>query len=157
MQAVDYAVMDALDRKIIVEMQNDGRISVTDLAELLPLSVSATRERLRRLESSGIIAGFTVQVDPAAVGRTIEALVDVRVRPEIDTTDLEENVRRLDSVVDALQLTGRFDMQLHVMATDVAELDELLTQLKDVVGAEETNTRLVLRTIDGFPRQLPMS
>ena len=58
------------------------------------------------------------------------------------------------ALLDAVHLTGRFDVQLRVMARDVAELDTMLAKLKDEIGAEETNTRLVLRSLDGFPRAM---
>ncbi|MEO0493214.1 MAG: Lrp/AsnC family transcriptional regulator [Actinomycetota bacterium] len=146
--------MDALDRKIIAEMQADGRISVTELAERLPLSLSATSERLKRLLDSVVITGFHARIDPALAGRTIEALVDVRLAPATYTTDPAFDDPVFDGVVDAVHLTGRFDVQLRVMARDVAELDSMLAKLKDDIGAEETNTRLVLRSLDGFPRAL---
>ncbi|MFW2381628.1 MAG: Lrp/AsnC family transcriptional regulator [Acidimicrobiales bacterium] len=144
--------MDALDRKIVAYLQTDGRMSVTDLADLLPLSISATRDRLRKLEDSGVIDGFTIKINPAAIGRTIEALIDVRIDHRADTVDVESQILSLPSVVDAMHLTGRYDIQLQVAARDVAELDDVLGQLKDLIGAEETNTRLILRTLDGFPR-----
>ena len=147
--------MDQLDRKIIAELQDDGRISVTDLAERLPLSLSATSERLKRLLDAGVITGFHAQIDPALAGRTIEALVDVRLAPATSTTDPVFDDPVFDGVVDAVHLTGRFDVQLRVMARDVAELDTMLARLKDDIGAEETNTRLVLRSLDGFPRAIP--
>ncbi len=144
--------MDALDHKMLSLLAGDGRMSITDLADELPLSISATRDRLKRLEASGVIDGFGVRVNAAALGRTIEALVDVRLGPSILTADAESSIRAMDAVVDAMHLTGRFDMQLYVVARDVAELDHLLTRLREDVGAEETNSRLVLRTLDGFPR-----
>lgn len=130
-------------------------MSVTDLADLLPLSLSATSERLRRLLESGVISGFTAQVDPDAAGRTIEAIVDVRFPPGSDE-HVEWDHPALRGVLDAFHPTGRFDLQLRVMTADVAELDRLLQTLKEEHHAEETNTRLVLRTIDGFPRPLPL-
>ena len=146
--------MDQLDRRIIGELQEDGRISVTELAERLPLSLSATSERLKRLIDSGVITGFHARIDPALAGRTIEALVDVRLGPGAYSTDPSFGGPEFDAVVDAVHLTGRFDVQLRIMAADVAELDSLLGRLKDDIGAEETNTRLVLRSLDGFPRSL---
>ena len=146
--------MDVLDRKMIAILQEDGRISVTDLAERLPLSLSATSERLRRLTDGGVITGFHATIDPELAGRPIEALVDVRLAPGSPYDESRFLGEGYDSVVDALHLTGRFDVQLRVMAADVAELDALLGRLKDDVGAEETNTRLVLSSIDGFPRPL---
>ena len=144
--------MDDIDRKILVELQHDGRITATELAERLPLSLSATTERLRRLRTSGVIQGFTVLVDPAAVGRTIEALIDVRLAPGGYKEGIDDQLIELEPVVHAVHLTGRFDTQLHVAARDVAELDALLERLKDDLGVEETNTRLILRTVPGFPR-----
>jgi Lrp/AsnC family leucine-responsive transcriptional regulator len=144
--------MDDLDRKIVRTLQDDGRMSVTELADLLPLSISATRDRLRKLEQGGIIDGFTIRINPAAIGRTIEALIDVRIDHRVDNDDTESQILSMPSVVNAMHLTGRYDIQLHVAARDVAELDHLLGELKDMVGAEETNTRLILRTLDGFPR-----
>ena len=143
--------MDALDREMIAELQNDGRISVTDLAERLPLSLSATSERLKRLIDSGIVTGFHASIDPDLAGRPIEALVDVRLVPGSPYDEARFVGPGFESVIDAMHLTGWFDIQLRVLAADVAELDTLLGLLKDE-GAEETNTRLVLRSLDGFPR-----
>ena len=144
--------MDALDRKITALLAEDGRMSITDLADLLPLSISATRERLRRLETSGVIDGYSARINPSALGRSIEALVDVRLAQSTTTEQAESSVADMSAVVHAMHVTGRFDMLLRVVAADVGELDTLLTQLREEAGAEETNTRLVLRTLDQFPR-----
>lgn len=127
-------------------------MSLTDLAEELPLSISATRDRMKRLQATGVIEGFRVKVNPTAIGRPIAALVDVRLGPSILTAEAEAAITAMGSVVDAAHLTGRFDMQLNVVVRDVAELDQLLTRLREEVGAEETNSRLVLRTLPDFPR-----
>ena len=146
--------MDKLDREILVALQEDGRITATDLAKRIRLSLSATSERLRQLQQSGVIRGFTVVVDPTAVVRSIETLIDVRLSPGTDQDNLDATLASFPAVVDATHLTGRFDTQLRVATRDVAELDELLVRIKDELGAEETNTRLVLRTIAGFPRSV---
>ncbi|MFT4596204.1 MAG: Lrp/AsnC family leucine-responsive transcriptional regulator [Paracrocinitomix sp.] len=146
--------MDAIDRKILAILQEDGRITVTELAKQVQLSVSATGERLRQLQTSGVIRRFAAIVDPAEVGRPIETLVDVRVGSNETKPwpELDQIIASFPAVIDAVHLTGRFDTQLRVATKDVAELDELLTRIKDELGAEETNTRLVLRTVDSFPR-----
>ncbi len=145
--------MDDIDRKIIAELQIDGRMSATELSDRVELSLSATSERLRRLRSSGVISGFTVVVDPTAAGRPIQALVDVRLPAAASySSGLDAAIVGLDGVIDAVHLTGPFDTQLRIAARDVGELDQILAVLKDDVGVQETNTRLVLRTIDDFPR-----
>ena len=146
--------MDLLDRKIIGVLQHDGRISLSDLAEALPLSASATSDRLKRLLRDGVISGFGARVDAKAIGRPIEALIDVRLRPGLSSSPIlgDEWLKSESAIVDAVHLTGRFDLQLTVATVDVAELDVLLTEIKDRLNAEETNTKLVLRQLDGFPR-----
>lgn len=145
--------MDDVDRRIIAELQIDGRISATELSDRVALSLSATSERLRRLRASGVIAGFTVAVEATAVGRPIQALVDVRLPPAASyASGLDAAITDLPGVVDAVHLTGPFDTQLRIAARDVDELDQILAMLKDDFGVHETNTRLILRTIDGFPR-----
>ena len=151
-----HAVMDAIDRRIIAELAADGRISATKLAERIPLSLSATAERLRRLTDGGVVRRITVELDPAAVGRTIDALVDVRLGAGVEKTEADDIVRGISTVVDAVHVTGRFDYQLRVAARDVQDLDEVLTQLRRELRAEETNTRLVLRTLDELPRIAPL-
>ncbi len=146
--------MDTIDRKIIGELQEDGRMSTTALAARISLSVSATSERLRRLRQSGLIKRFSVVIDQARAGRILEAIVDVRLLPSTDSAAVDDAIGRLDSVVNADHVTGRYGYQLRVAARDVAEIDRLLTTLKDDLGAEETNTTLVLRTLDGFPRSI---
>lgn len=145
-------VMDAIDRKIIGVLQEDGRISATELSDRVSLSLSATSERMRRLQSSGVIAGFTVVIDPEVVGRPIQAVIDVRLPSDHSASGLDQLLITIPTVVDAVHLTGPFDMQLRVAAEDVAELDRLLAFLKDDLGVQETNTRLILRTLLGFPR-----
>ena len=152
--AVYFNLMDAVDRNILAILQEDGRITATELAQRVQLGVSATGERLRQLQASGVIRRFTAIVDPVEVGRPIETLVDVRVGPSGTKPwpEFDQIIASFPAVIDAVHTTGRFDTQLRVATKDVAELDELLARIKGELGAEETNTRLVLRTIDGFPR-----
>ena len=148
--------MDQTDREILLILQHDGRITATELAKQIQLSLSATSERLRQLLASGVIKRFAAIVDPTAMGRPIEALVDVRLGPSmvsaLPQVELDKLIATFPAVIDAVHLTGRFDTQLRVAAKDVAELDDLLVHIKEDLGAEETNTRLVLRSIAGFPR-----
>lgn len=144
--------MDRLDREILAQLQIDGRITATDLAKQVQLSLSATSERLRQLQRSGVVRRFTAVIDPTSVGRPIEALVDVRLAPNVPQAEIDVAFTELPIVTDAVHLTGRFDVQLRIAARDVNELNQFLIELKENLGVEETNTRLVLTTLDGFPR-----
>lgn len=145
-------VVDDIDRRIIRHLTDDARMSATDLARAVSMSVSATTERIRRLRSSGLIRRFTIELDRGALGRSIDAFVDVRLRTDATKSAADAALVDIDAVVDATHVTGRYDYQLALACRDVADLDLVLTELIESMGAEETNTRLLLRRLDGFPR-----
>ncbi|MDY7102852.1 MAG: Lrp/AsnC family transcriptional regulator [Actinomycetota bacterium] len=149
--------MDEIDRRIIVLLADDARMSATALAAQLPLSLSATTERLRRLTASGVIRRYTVELGDEATGRQIDALVDVRLGGARDKATADAAVRQMAAVVDACHVTGRYDYVLRVAARSVAHLDEVVGALTAELDAAETNTRLVLRTLTDFPRHPPLA
>ena len=122
-------------------------MSFRELAERVSLSANATAERVRRLTEGGVIAGFTAIVDPAAAGRSLVALVDVRLDGPASADDFEQVVASLDEVTDVAHVTGRFDYALRVVCSDVASLDALIRTLKTKGGVAETDTRIALRTV----------
>lgn len=145
--------MDEVDRRIISLLVEDGRRSVTELARDVHLSLSATSERLRHLRADGTIERFTIRVGADAAGRPIDALVDLQLAPGAPWDGVDDALRRHDDVVDAVHLTGGFDYQLRVRSRTIADLDDLLRWLKESLGVRETSTRLVLHTVEGFPRE----
>src|SRR5262250_1226172 len=79
-------VMDAIDRKILAELQAEGRLTVTELAQRVALSVAPCHRRLRELERTGVIRGYRAIIDPAAVGLGFEVLVQVTMDREDAST-----------------------------------------------------------------------
>ena len=77
--------MDALDRQILAELQQDGRLTVTELAERVGLSVSPCHRRLRELERSGAISGYRAHLEPLVLGLSFEALVFVTMKAPTGT------------------------------------------------------------------------
>jgi len=145
--------VDAIDRKILQLLVDDGRLSVTDLADEVHLSLSAASQRLRRLRESGAIDRFTVRLGSEAVGRPIDALVDLQLTPGAPWSGIDEALRGNPHVVDAVHVTGGFDYQIRVRTATIGDLDLLLQDLKERLGVRETSTRVVLHTVDGFPRE----
>lgn len=145
-------VIDEIDRRIIQHLTEDARMSATDLARAVSMSASATTERIRRLRTSGLIRRFTIELDREVLGRSIDAFVDVRLRSDATKSEADGALADIDAVVDATHVTGRYDYQLALACRDVADLDAVLNEIIDRMGAEETNTRLLLRRLDGFPR-----
>jgi len=142
--------VDRLDRKILAELQSEGRLSLTDLATRVGLSVSPVHRRVRDIEQSGAITSYRAVVDPKALGLGFEALVFVTMRQEDRATLLafEEAVAAIPNVLQAQRLFGDPDYLLRVRTTDLdayAQLeDDVLSTLP---GVQRLNSTLVMKNI----------
>ncbi|MEU1072953.1 MULTISPECIES: Lrp/AsnC family transcriptional regulator [unclassified Streptomyces] len=142
--------MDALDRKILTELQLDGRLTVTELAARVQLSVSPCHRRLRDLEREGAIRGYRAVVEPAAVGLDFEALVFATLRWEdADTvTAFEEAVTAIPHVIQAQRLFGEPDYLLRVATTDLSAFQQLYDQqLARMPGVQRLTSTLVMKNV----------
>lgn len=146
--ASDPAALDDIDRDILRELARDGRVGWQQLGPRVGLSPNATAERVKRLERRGVIRGYGVRVDPVALGRNIEALVFVKMVPDVDREPFESFVADHEAVDDAVHLTGAHDYVLTVHCHHAAELDDLLMGMKRELKVADTETRLILRRID---------
>ena len=139
-------VVDATDSEILRLLEQDGRVSWRDLGAAVGLSANAAAERVRRLREAGVITGFVALVDPAAGGRTLQALVGVTLASGTDSDVFAAQAARLEQVTEVLHLTGAPDYQLRVACRDTAELDALLRALRLHHGAADTETTIILRS-----------
>ncbi|MGG7572485.1 Lrp/AsnC family transcriptional regulator [Streptomyces sp. BP-8] len=142
--------MDALDRKILTELQMDGRLTVTELAARVQLSVSPCHRRVRDLEREGAIRGYRAVVDPAAVGLDFEALVFATLRWEDpDTvTAFEEAVTAIPHVIQAQRLFGEPDYLLRVATADLPAYQQLYDQqLARLPGVQRLTSTLVMKNV----------
>jgi Lrp/AsnC family transcriptional regulator, leucine-responsive regulatory protein len=151
MLTVEHPEIDDIDRTIIRSLLLDGRCSVRRLAEIVSLSTSATSERLRRLEASGAILGYTARVAPEVVDRPVDAVVGVRARPGTDRESLESWIADQDSIAEAVHLTGPHDYLLRLRCRTTVELDRVLMAMKSDAGVADTETRVVLRSLPVSP------
>ena len=118
-------------REIIRLLQTDGRASYTDIGAAVHLSANAAADRVRRLLQDGTIVGIHAVVDPAALGLTIEAQIDVKLRPTTSADDFERAIRDVPQVLTATLLTGSFDYALRVACSDRADLAELTETIRN--------------------------
>jgi DNA-binding Lrp family transcriptional regulator len=142
--------MDAIDRKILALLQEDGRLTVTELAARVGLSVSPCHRRLREMERSGVIRGYRAVVDPDAVGLTFQALVFVTMRQEDRDTLLgfEAAVAGIPNVVQAQRLFGDPDYLLRIVTADLAAYQRLEDDtLSALPGVQRLNSTLVMKQI----------
>jgi DNA-binding Lrp family transcriptional regulator len=142
--------VDAIDRRILAELQEDGRLSVTDLAARIGLSVSPTHRRLRDLERSGAIRGYRAVVDPEVLGLTFEALVFVTMKQEDRDTLLgfEAALAEVPNVLQAQRLFGDPDYLVRVRTRDLAAYSDLEDNvLAALPGVQRLNSTLVMKQV----------
>jgi Lrp/AsnC family leucine-responsive transcriptional regulator len=134
--------LDQTDWRILAELQRDGRLSYNQLGRLVNMSSPAVAERVRRLEESGVIAGYQARVDPAQAGLPLTAFVQLRCalgRCLLKTTTADD----YPEVVEVHKLSGASCSMLKVRAASMAHLEGLFERL----GAHgEMNTYIVLST-----------
>jgi Lrp/AsnC family leucine-responsive transcriptional regulator len=113
--------MDAIDRRIIRELQADARLTNQDLAERVHLSPSPCLRRVRNLEKAGVIRGYAAIVDEVKVGLPVTVFVRIRLErhSEEAVARFEEAIGRIDEVMECHVLTGDFDYLLRVIVADL--------------------------------------
>jgi DNA-binding Lrp family transcriptional regulator len=151
--------VDDVDRKILAELQIDGRLTLTELAGRVSLSVSPCHRRLRELERAGVITGYRATVDPAALGLAFEALVFVTMNQEDRTTlaAFEEGLAAIPNVISAERLFGDPDYLLRVVTADLSAYHELQDgRLGTLPGVQRMTSTLVMKRIVG-DRPLPVA
>lgn len=134
--------LDAIDRRIIAAIQDDGRITTNDLAEKVGLSPSPCARRLRLLENSGVIAGYTAIIDQKKVGLPISAFASIKLerQREEDLDRFAEAVARWPEVADCYLMTGQRDYLMRIVVRDLeayeAFIKDKLTRLDGVASIE---------------------
>jgi DNA-binding Lrp family transcriptional regulator len=126
------AAFDELDERIVAALVEDARASYADIGAQVGLSASAVKRRVDRLRASGAITGFTVTVDPSALGWTTEAYVELFCRSRTSPRSIGAALSKYPEVTGACTITGEADALLHIRAADVQHFERVVEQ----IGAE---------------------
>ncbi len=141
------AAMDAMDRRILGVLQDNGRLPVAELAKQVGLSVSPCWRRLRQLEEAGVVRGYTALVAPEAVGVGLNVFVYVALKLH-SAEAFEAEMARREQVLECYAMSGDEDYLLHVMVADVEALERFVrTDLIHMPGVERVRTSLALKTV----------
>ncbi|WP_059022365.1 Lrp/AsnC family transcriptional regulator [Mycobacterium sp. M26] len=146
------ADLDEVDRRILALLHADARISNSALADAVGIAASTCHGRVRRLQDLGVIRGFYADIDPAAIGLSLQAMISVSLqsnaRGKIGT--FIQQIRRKPQVMDVYFLAGADDFIIHVAARDTDDLRafvvENLNADADVAG---TQTSLIFEHLRG--------
>ncbi|GGE59215.1 transcriptional regulator [Streptosporangium jomthongense] len=153
-----HVELDKLDQRILAILQQDGRISNQQLAEQVGLSPAACWRRVRALEESGVIIGYSARLAPERVGQGLCVLVNLSLqRHTIDSTaDIEQQVSSYPEVLQCFAVTGNSDFVLRVIVPDMESYDRFLNEkIFTLQGIAQVNSNFVLREIKNT-QTLPM-
>jgi Lrp/AsnC family transcriptional regulator, leucine-responsive regulatory protein len=135
----DHLVLDDINRRILGELQEDGRLAVAELGRRVGLSSPAVAERLQRLERDGVIAGYRAEVDPRALGLSLTAVVRIRPAPG-QLENVAELAKRTPEVVECRRITGE---DCYIATAHVRDVEHLEEVIDHFVALGQTTTSIV--------------
>lgn len=148
--------MDAIDQRIVASLIADARSSYAEIGAAVSLSAPAVKRRVDRLRASGVIRGYTAVIDPAAVGWTTEAFVELYCTGRTTPAQISEATRRHPEVVAAYTVSGAADALVHLRAADVSHLEQTLERLRAEPFVTSTRSMIVLSRLVEPPAALPL-
>jgi DNA-binding Lrp family transcriptional regulator len=153
----DYGELDAVDRALLAELQKDARQTNKALAEKVGVAPSTSLERVRELRARGVITSFGAQVDPAAVGRPMEAIMSIQqgTAQRAATEKLLEHAASLPETIRVMALTGTTDFIVHVAVRDMEHLRDLVWSLIERREVARVQSSMVLTRVEG-PGLMPL-
>jgi DNA-binding Lrp family transcriptional regulator len=143
--------LDEVDKRIIASLVSDARASYAEIGAIVSLSAPAVKRRVDRLRSAGVIKGFTAVIDPAAVGWTTEAFVELFCTGRTTPTQIAVAAKRHPEVVGAYTISGRADALVHLRAADIAHLEQALERLRAEPFITSTHSMIVLSRLVESP------
>ena len=143
--------VDDLDARIVAALLKNGRASYTVIGDQVGLSAPAVKRRVDRLRAAGAITGFSARVDPAAMGWSTEAYVELFCGGRTSPDEIAAAVRRYPEVVDACTITGEADALLHIRAADVRHFERVVERIGAEPFVVRTRSVIVLSRLVSRP------
>lgn len=139
--------IDKIDAQLLSALQDQGRISQHDLAQMVGLSAPAIGERLRKLEDRGIIRQYAAVLDPKKLGRDITAFIAVGIAGSAFYPEFREHVDAHPEVLECHSVTGQGSHLLKIRVASTTSLENFLAEVQAWPGVQWTSTNIVLSTI----------
>lgn len=136
--------MDALDKQILEILQQDGKISISELGRIIGLSTTATKERVKKLESEGYIERYTVVLNGEKMGYSLTAFITVPVG-DIDIVEMGNRLTSMKQVLECHKVTGNACFLIKVKAENPQDLEKTIDQINQY--AKNTYTYITLSTL----------
>ncbi|MBI2971715.1 MAG: Lrp/AsnC family transcriptional regulator [Candidatus Aenigmarchaeota archaeon] len=146
-------MMDEKDIKILKELKRDGRLSAQELAKKTGIAATTAFNRMKRMEKTGVIRGYTVVVDEGKIRRNIAAYVLITVdyhllkKKQVTQHQLAAQLKQHEFVDEVSMVTGTSDIIVKIRTQDIAQLNEFVTTyLRNVQGVDRTQTAVILES-----------
>ncbi|MGI6205858.1 MAG: Lrp/AsnC family transcriptional regulator [Anaerovoracaceae bacterium] len=138
--------MDMIDVKILEVLQDNSRVSISELSKRVNLSLSAVSERLKKLENSNVINKYTVILDPKLMGKDLSVVVSIGLESTTDTDAFLEYVDSEPEILECHYITGEYDYMLKVVTKDTTSLEQIMNRIRSFSGIKRTQTNVILST-----------
>ncbi len=149
MAQIAFDVLDEVSHRILAELQADGRLSLAELGRRVALTPPAVAERLRRLEASGVIEGYTARVSPRALGLDLTAFIRLRLPSNVAARNAAEKLGAFPEILEAHHITGDDCFLLKVVVEDTSALGDFIDRIGDF--GTTTTSIVVSSPLDARP------
>nr|WP_126172286.1 Lrp/AsnC family transcriptional regulator [Altericroceibacterium xinjiangense] len=146
--------LDRIDRRLLAELQAEGRVTNVELAQRVGLTAPPCLRRVRALEEAGVIRGYHADIDPSKLGFaiTVFAMVSLKSQAEADLRAFEDHMKTLPEVRECHMLNGEIDFVLKIVSRDLQSFQEFLTsKLTPAPNVASVKTSLTIRTAKQEP------
>jgi DNA-binding Lrp family transcriptional regulator len=143
--------IDAIDRKLLMEILRDSRVSLRRLAEEMNVSPATLHNRLLRLVQEGVIKGFTALIDYSKLGYSLTSVIMAKVDGKY-LVEFEKEIANMDNVIAVYDIVGEYDVIVVAKFRSVEDLDSFLKNLLKNPKVERTHTSIVLNVVKEDPR-----
>lgn len=139
--------LDSTDGRILRLLVQNARATYREIGEAVGLSANAVTQRMRRMEATGIVRGYTAVLDPDLEGTPWHAVVHVNAEIGVDSSAMEAGFAGIPAVVEVLDLAGTIDYELRVKGRTQPQLYEAVQQIRLLPGVTSIETRMVMRRV----------
>ena len=147
--------MDSIDRQIITILQKNARSSISEISAKVNLSIPATSDRIRKIETAGIITQYTAIVNPSALNMKLTAMMFISLEKPHFSEHFVAFVNTQDEILECHYLAGDFDYLIKIVTESTETLERLLTRIKSLSGVQKTQTIVTLCTVKNNHSVIP--
>ncbi|MBP5749410.1 MAG: Lrp/AsnC family transcriptional regulator [Firmicutes bacterium] len=149
--------LDTIDVRILEVLQDNARVSISELSKQVNLSLSAVSERLKKLENSNIIEQYTTVLNPSAMEKDLSAIMMISMEDPSDTAEFTRLVQEQNEILECHYITGTYDYVLKITTKNMSTLETLMNKIKSIKSIKHTETNVIFSTIKNKHSVVPIA